>query len=1665
MTIQGLTADQSVFVETYILVPKRIGRKKAEARRDTAIKEFRRFNVNRDAVAGRIADIPDATHRKLLMGELAKAEALIGDNPKKLDFDTALERLVDINTAVADHMRQAEVKAKYAIAVQRMDAVENGVALDNIDEIELVWTYAENTYQHGIKSNDQSALTSADKSFDQLFDLIAAGRADIQGEGREARRKLRDVEIALQELDETLNTAFTVAHVPPPVTALLGAVRDRLREGETASVADLPGKAAAAEAALTAARTAGTKAIADRRKWEEDHARFRLRFDVMEAHPMAGDPVHVAPKFKEVTDAYQAAAGRALVHDYARASSDLAPVFAQLDTALKFADDYQNFTAVYDARKAMADALPDPASRTHAQVKTAIGDIKRLLTEAATFRDGGGMDVALQKLEKIRTDAPAVVKLIAQEDSFINSHPKLATWPSAYEDGGDIERLMAPDVALIKKTLVDSKAKADGGDIGLACTMVQHFWPYKRGMDARKELIEKYLAEKVLFHQRRNETRHFKGRIAVEPYYQRLKEDRVRMEAWEAKLDVGMALDAATALKGQHDDMKEQAALGKTYVEIKDELDVEIARLEGGAAGGDHATASIALTRQLMNDALGLAQRDDWFQAVRLMEGAKAALATGTLAAKNAKAIDSMVETGKLDTIATDFDSAYAQFSKIHQSIDGFDTDNVFSDRLRAADAKASGARGAAAQPDPGPAQARATLEEAINDCKAVMTSHVERRAFLVRLETMTAKIAALKKENKDKIIQPEIDAAQGFIDTAKNLGDPPGLDFEGARAELAKAEHQIREGFGATTNYKWYKKKLAKFEKLQKKFENAKLATAMNTEATRFGDLIDAIKQAFADRRLAVRDKKIDEADQLYDAYKRRIKDYEDAVKQYKKRITDNLGDEMNSPGTAALAQTIRTEIAEIDRAMNDHLYDAAFYMILRTGNKIATCKTLAAAHGTWLPVKAAATAALDELKDRDEAENGPGRDALAELQARYDGAIAEETRTNYSGAQKRLTGFADSCSAVAPLFDTFDLFLTARTEAERAVDEIAGLGTASIAPLFKRIESRRDNALRLAAAFDFAAAMDLFRELLVDCATARNALQSQAAFGAVMDQLKDVEDGDVDDLKMSIEAARATLKQLGAKPMALFVRDALTTVGAKIETASDTADDDFDRARDLLTEALDDCNTLAGEMGRFEQFTDTVELARKLLGDLLNTHPQADFTHDEVSDLLTRVNDGMTAVRQDPTQRTRVRDDVETVISTCRDLQKVLDAHQEWHLDHRQVTLDFRTLEKHEERRRVVAEMTAIRNCLDESATKAAARDHKEAAKQISRARDHIAQAYLEIKICNNEAPTKDELKKLMDAPDGFKLLDEVINRLDADTQRKVMNTAFEARFGCKLDLFASPDKAKKGKQDTDLGKKAPNIQRFYELMSALPPSSTLDNDSMLVFSHAGEKADGSYYRPDIKEIAMREGEVGDSGLYGFGLEQELGKDRSQLHLEEGEPMSFFSWNTLHEVGHAVDDKLGFMNQHGATLAGWQVFGANVRPVADAIATELSFDSNYIAEYISGGEGSEPPIPEPVGCDPEEWERRRREACIWIDRVRHKKKPWASDSIAKQATTKTGKVYHESYNRDWACYDYAARGVGVSGYQFRAPGEWFSELYAAVHSKKLKNSHTHYNTIAGAK
>ena len=211
------------------------------------------------------------------------------------------------------------------------------------------------------------------------------------------------------------------------------------------------------------------------------------------------------------------------------------------------------------------------------------------------------------------------------------------------------------------------------------------------------------------------------------------------------------------------------------------------------------------------------------------------------------------------------------------------------------------------------------------------------------------------------------------------------------------------------------------------------------------------------------------------------------------------------------------------------------------------------------------------------------------------------------------------------------------------------------------------------------------------------------------------------------------------------------------------------------------------------------------------------------------------------------------------------------------------------------------------------------------------------------------------------------------------------------------------------------------------------------------------------------MREGDAALSSAYTFGQEHQVGEVEPGCEPANDDPVSFFSWNTLHEVGHAVDDQHGFMDrrQSGDAYGGWTVYGSNVEPIATIVAAHFDYDKTYIQQAMSRALATPttpaeimPAVPTNVGCSPEEWEGRRVEFATWLAQVRTGRNPWNSQSTAQQIAI-GGIIYQESYSGTWTSYKLAARSRGITSYQFRAPGEWFSELYAAFHSGKIQNGH----------
>lgn len=327
----------------------------------------------------------------------------------------------------------------------------------------------------------------------------------------------------------------------------------------------------------------------------------------------------------------------------------------------------------------------------------------------------------------------------------------------------------------------------------------------------------------------------------------------------------------------------------------------------------------------------------------------------------------------------------------------------------------------------------------------------------------------------------------------------------------------------------------------------------------------------------------------------------------------------------------------------------------------------------------------------------------------------------------------------------------------------------------------------------------------------------------------------------------------------------------------------------------------------------------------------------------------------------------------------------------------------------------------------------------------------------------PSPDNIKKLMAQPDGQKILDDMIKALSGAAQQDVLITVLEARFGMDVKLFATEAARDSGTEKTGgaLDVPAPKLMQYYEMLKGVPDSHTKLNPSMARWDQI-EDGSGSFYSGSSGSVVM--------GCFtGMDLPGNTLNAPSQLDdIEEDSKArtdtpnpTYGTWTTMHEIGHAVDDRQGFMDKNGKLDAygGWTNYGRNITPIAKVVSKHFEYENSYVERKLAGGNPDIPEIPQKLVDDKgagaaADWTKRRTDFEAWFAGVRSTTNIWKNASECKKWAI-GGIVYHEAYPTRWVSYKLAARSKGVTGYQFRAPGEWFSELYAAYHTNKLKDTH----------
>lgn len=246
---------------------------------------------------------------------------------------------------------------------------------------------------------------------------------------------------------------------------------------------------------------------------------------------------------------------------------------------------------------------------------------------------------------------------------------------------------------------------------------------------------------------------------------------------------------------------------------------------------------------------------------------------------------------------------------------------------------------------------------------------------------------------------------------------------------------------------------------------------------------------------------------------------------------------------------------------------------------------------------------------------------------------------------------------------------------------------------------------------------------------------------------------------------------------------------------------------------------------------------------------------------------------------------------------------------------------------------------------------------------------------------------------------------------------------------------------------------------------PNDIKDNPSIKGITHTDTTGDGEgAYDPQTATFSMKgrksakPQEFGAKQKFKVGTKMEsvLPKVDRDCEPIDDTPVPVLAWTALHEAAHGIDDAHAYMKQNGDKphMGGWKSHGSSLKEIADVVGPEFGLygtpeEKKYVLEKILS---MDPPSPSAGTGD---WAVRKKNFDDWYDWATSEGSYMVQSQCEKWTIKSNKRIYHEAYGRVWVSYDAAARKKGLTGYQFRAPGEWFSELYAGYKSGKLGSKH----------
>ncbi len=1561
----------------------------------------------------------------------AAEKAAAGDASSALGAVPAIEKqiadaMAAVKLAEEDKARWEEAAAKLKPMVDAAVAVKSAAA----GKISAVWSFAQSK-----ASGPKPDFAAAIKSIPMLVKLIQSSQGEATAEAVPVKG------VAAESGAQRAAEDLPVSAAPAGGAAGAGSAEPPMPAAAPAP----PGGAAAPPDAAKAPAPAPAADAKDADEWKKALDLFNLRLVPVERHAQSGAVPQVKPKIDAIKADRDKAVAKANAGKPKEALADLKPLYKRCDDVEALADGLAHYNTILAQRQATVNAH-GPGPHPVAEVEKLIVEQKKLLTDAQALAAAEKFAEAVKKLDLIPPLEDKIARLDQMKkdyDTYIaNCDPIIAA----------IDGLPAATRAVMQADIDKWKTEYAAAKIGVtkdyavSARLLSPLLDRVQFLQTSLAAAGAYVTALPPFEVQLAIYKAHKGRPGIEEQYLAMERDLASAKSEAASGRHSTAAALLNRSKPTWPTLTATADACLAYFTKRDAVAKTVADLKPKAG----AAPALKQAEALLATAATQALNKDFKGALANATEAEKRAAEAKTAADATEGLGKLKDTAALDGMAADFDKATKVYDDMRANVAGQDPAGTFAALLKSADAEAKKAKDEKGKPKPDFARARKSLDAAIKILEGALVKILGKGPFERHLADAKTQATALPGKNADNIIKTAIATVNQRIKEAEALANGPKFDYPAGEVKLTDAKKVADKADADATAWPQVKADRAATVAVKGQITAAG-APVVKLMAKRTKDLDAILKEvdaALKKNDLATAGASAARGAALAGPTTADVVTCA-AFDTRRKNFFTNWLPTIAGPGKEAGAPALakaRKKLAEAEAMMAQGMFDGGNRMLSEVSWAVQEADAAIKANATYEPARKAADT---KIKAVAKVRNAAIEEPLKAVEKEYADGLALAKERKYVPAQTIMTAIPPKLDKLPARAKDWAKFAEARKPAEAKLKAAeAHKNKAVIEPLTTRLRARFDAAVKQAEGGDAGPPAAEMKAILPEAAEAIKTADSSAAFAKQQAAL-----GNAGPSKAMLAEAKKRRDKLATLPQAAAAKPDLDFVASEIAAieagglAPDVAKSRFKGATDALTRAevaIQQAKMIGG----------SVKAARDQV-NALKGHAQKDYIAPEIAKLEADIT-AAEAQGNAPAGAGAATKAVEVIMKAVADTKKMAD-DQAAYLVLRaspEVEPAVETLDKHKQRYAIKPALDTIRAKLKSAADQSAAKKPAESLKLCQEVKDLILSSRVMADMRENDAtkpPSVADIKAILAQPNGQQQLDAMMDGLEPNAKRAILRVAFEARFGVKLRDFAD---AARTVENPDGNKDGPNIQRFYDIMSHLPAKDVVFNDSMREFQIT--PGGGSFYEDGAKKnVVMNEGDAAKSGAYGFGQEHEVGGADPECQPANKDEVSFFSWNTMHEVGHAVDDKHGYMekNQARPDHGGWTNYVRNIKPIAAVLAGHFKYDETYCAQYLAHNANAALPPP-PKGTQPEDWESRRVAMRAYVDMAGVGNNPWSNNATAAKLAI-AGVVYQESYPNSWTSYALAARKQGMTGYQFRAPGEWFAELYAAYHAGKLKPTH----------